>query len=73
MVLLKRQQDQGAMNEFFTRWRFTFNIRFKDWHKVQALKNMLVRKDDQIARSRLYKWKAIVVELESQIQRAVMI
>jgi hypothetical protein len=64
LVLMKRQQDHAAMKEFIMRWRYSFNLRFKDSHKIQALKNMLVRKDTEIMRSRLYKWKALVLDLE---------
>ena len=73
LVLMKRHQDHAAMKEFIMRWRYSFNLRFKDSHKIQALKNMLVRKDTEIMRSRLYKWKALVLDLECQIQSRVMI
>lgn len=55
------------------RWKYTFNLRFKDWHKIDALKKMLVRRDSQILLSRLFKWKALVLNVEFQIQTRVMI
>ena len=61
------------MKEFLYRWKYTFNLRFKDWHKIDALKKMLVRRDSQILRSRLFKWKALVLNVEFQIQTRVMI
>ena len=61
------------MKEFLYRWKYTFNLRFKDWHKIDALKKMLVRRDSQILRSRLFRWKALVLNVEFQIQTLVMI
>ena len=61
------------MKEFLYRWKYTFNLRFKEWHKVEALRKMLVRKDSQILRSRLYKWKSLVLNLEFQIQSRVLL
>jgi hypothetical protein len=61
------------MKEFLYRWKYTFNLRFKDWHKIDALKKMLVRRDSQILRSRLFRWKALVLNVEFQIQTRVMI
>jgi hypothetical protein len=42
---MKRKQDHSALKEFLLRWKYTFNLRFNDAHKIQALKNLLVRKD----------------------------
>ena len=61
------------MKEFLYRWKYTFNLRFKDWHKMDALKKMLVRRDSQILQSRLFKWKALVLNVEFQIQTRVMV
>ena len=61
------------MKEFLYRWKYTFNLRFKDWHKIDALKKMLVRRDSQILQSRLFRWKALVLNVEFQIQTRVMI
>lgn len=30
------------MKEFFVRWKYTANIRFPEWHKIHALKKLLV-------------------------------
>ena len=45
LVLMKRIQDHTALKEFLYRWKYTFNLRFKNWHKIDARKKMLVRRD----------------------------
>lgn len=65
LVTMKTHKNQVAMKEFFVRWRYTANMRFTEWHKIQALRKLLVERDTQIMRNRLYKWKALVLDLES--------
>lgn len=73
LVTMKTHKSQVAMKEFFVRWRHTVNLRYTEWHKIDRLRRMLVGRDASILRNRLFKWKALVLELENQIQaRAIL-
>ncbi len=73
LVTMKTHKSQVAMKEFFVRWRHTVNIRYSEWHKIDRLRKILVERDTQIMRNSLFKWKALVIDLENQIQSRSML
>ena len=42
---MKTHKNLVAMKDFFVRWRYSANLRFPEWHKIQALKKLLVQRD----------------------------